>query len=373
MHPSYRLYAAPHSLYSAKVRSYLRKQGIAYREVMPTDPRFSQQVVPTIGRAIIPVLEAVDGSLVQDSVDIIDFFERQGVPYSAYPQGPKQRVLALIIEYYASLTLLRPAMHYRWSFLEQQKAFLTDAFVAGSGAQAAHMIMARMQSYLPALGVSEQSIPRIESSFLRLLDILQAHFAEHPYLFGGRPSIADYGLLGPLYAHLGRDPVPEQIMKTRAPKVARWVERMNASDLDSPEFPQAGDDFLGNDQIPPTLEPLWALIADEVFPELDDALSFLDQWVEHTQPVDGQPVAEQAHQRRLGGIRTQFYDVTIEAGVQPYMVYLLSRIDQYLQALAAAQRESVETYLAAQGLAGVRFARHHYGVARRNHIEVWTR
>ena len=149
------LYAAPHSLYSAKARCYLRKQGIAYREVMPTDARFEQYIVPRIGRGIIPVLETVEGQIIQDTVDIIDHFEAAGVRYPAYPAGPRQRVLALMIEYYASLPLLRPAMHYRWSFFAEQERFVRDAFVAGSGAQAAEKIMGRMASYLPALGVSE--------------------------------------------------------------------------------------------------------------------------------------------------------------------------------------------------------------------------
>lgn len=365
-------FAAPHSLYSAKVRSYLRKQGIAYREVLPTDPRYTGEVVPRIGRGIIPVIQTPAGELVQDSVDIIDFFERQGVRYPAYPQEPRQRALALIIEYYGSLTLLRPAMHYRWSFLAEQEPFIRDAFLVGSGPQMAEAIMARMQSYLPALGVSEQSIPQIEASFLRLLDILEAHFHEHPYLFGGRPSIADYGLIGPLFAHLGRDPVPERIMKQRAPRVARWVERMNASDLDSPEFPEAGDDFLPDDAVPATLEPLLTHMAEEIFPELDDALAFLDRWIAEQRPADGDPVAPAPHQRRIGALQTQFRGVPVQAGVQPYMVYLLARVEALLASLDEGARAALLGYLEGFGLAGVRLGERPYSVDRRNHIEVWA-
>jgi glutathione S-transferase len=367
----HQFYAAPHSLYSAKARCYLRKQGIAYREVMPTDARFEQHIVPRIGRGIIPVLETVDGQIIQDTVDIIDHFEAQGVRYPAYPSGPRQRVLALMIEYYASLPMLRPAMHYRWSFFAQQERFIRDAFVAGSGVQAAEKIMGRMASYLPALGVSEATIPLIEASHERLLDILEAHFAEHPYLFGGRPSIGDYGLIGPLFAHLGRDPVPEQIMKQRAPKVFRWAERMNAGDLDSPEFPAAGDDFLADDAIPATLEPLLRHIAEEVFPELDDCLTFLDQWIEREQPQDGDPVAREAHQRRLGGVQTSFRGAPVQAGVQPYMIYLLRRVDHFIAGLDAPGRQAVEDYLQAVGLARLRVGSRGYSVGRRNNIEVW--
>ena len=40
-----------------------------------------------------------------------------------------------------------------------------------------------------------------------------------PFLLGHRPSIGDFGLLAPIYAHLYRDPVPGFILRTR------WVYR----------------------------------------------------------------------------------------------------------------------------------------------------
>ena len=66
----------------------------------------------------------------------------------------------------------------------------------------------------------------IEESYEALLAELSAHFARHDYLFGSRPSIGDYGLIGPLYAHNYRDPKSGEMMKATAPRVARWVERM---------------------------------------------------------------------------------------------------------------------------------------------------
>ena len=38
----------------------------------------------------------------------------------------------------------------------------------------------------------------------------------YPYLLGGRPSIADFGFMAPLFAHLGRDPVPAALAATFA-------------------------------------------------------------------------------------------------------------------------------------------------------------
>ena len=82
----------------------------------------------------------------------------------------------------------------------------------------------------------------IEATYLEFLDQFNRHFANFEFLLGSRPSIGDYGLMGPLCAHLGRDPVPRALMEERAPNVYAWVKRMN-----NPQ-PQSGE-FLADDVI----------------------------------------------------------------------------------------------------------------------------
>ncbi|WP_148864734.1 glutathione S-transferase family protein [Marinobacter fonticola] len=371
-HP-YRLYGVPHSLFTGIARSYLRTQSLPYIEVPTRDPAYAARIMPVTQRAIIPVLEAPDGEIVQDSLDIIDHFESQGVAYSAYPESPLQRILAIIIQYYGCQAMLPHAMHYRWSYRDRQEAFLGDAFASGSGADMAGKIMGRMNSYLPQLGVTEQTIPAIERSFEDLLDALNTHFADHPYLFGGRPSIGDFGLIGPMFAHLGRDPVPAGIMKTRAPKVFRWVERMMAPGLDTPEFPGYGTDFLPDDQIPETLEPLFQHIASDIFPMLTDKLAALDALIAEHNPPDGQPVAPKPHQRYVGLAKTQFRGIPVQVGIQPYMLYILRRADEALAESSEEQQARVRSELSARGLDAALPGNRGYSVDRRNQIEVWSR
>lgn len=367
------LYGMPHSLYTGKVRCYLRKQSIPYREIGTSHPSFAAQIIPKIGRGIIPVVVTPEGTIIQDSIDIIDHFEKQGVPYSAYPTGPLQRVLGILIEYYGSQALLRHAMHYRWSCYEQQAHFLKDAFSTGAGSAVAEKVMMRMQSYLPQLGVNKQSIPAIEESYELLLDVLDAHFAQHPYLFGGIPSIGDYGLIGPLFAHLGRDPVPARIMKIRAPRVFRWVERMTAPNLDVPELPDYEAAYVHGDAVPVTLEPLLRQMSEEMFPELTDKFAFMDAWVAQRQPRDREPVTEKPHQRRLDTVQTHFRGIPIESGVEPYLVYVLRRADRVMDDLDDTDRARVTGYLKKFGLERGLFGKRGYSVGRINNIEVWER
>ncbi|MFW5824048.1 MAG: glutathione S-transferase family protein [Marinobacter sp.] len=371
--PVHRLYGVPHSLYTGVARCYLRTQGIPYQEIPTAHPDYTDRILPVTRRTIIPVLESTEGHIVQDSLDIIDYFEVRGVPYSAYPEGPLQRVLAIIIQYYGSQAMLKHAMHYRWTYRGHQEAFLRDAFASGAGEDLADKVMSRMNSYLPRLGVTEHTIPEIEASFGELLSTLNDHFSRHPYLFGGRPSVADYGLIGPMFAHLGRDPVPCEIMKTRAPKVYRWVERMTAPGLDTPEFPDYGSDYIADDQIPESLVPLLHQIAGEIFPELTDKLAFMDELIEQQQPADGEPVSPKPHQRYVGLVSTRYRGQPMESGVEPYLVYILRRADRTLDGLPKADVNRVRAALNQYGLEHALPGERGYSVDRRDQIEVWER
>jgi hypothetical protein len=59
-----------------------------------------------------------------------------------------------------------------------------------------------------------------------MLDLLEAHFRVQPYLLGERPTIGDFGLQGPLYGHLGRDPWPKREWIAPRPAVRDWIDRM---------------------------------------------------------------------------------------------------------------------------------------------------
>ncbi|WP_375287757.1 glutathione S-transferase family protein [Sphingomonas sp.] len=370
---SHILYGVPHSLYTGKTRAYLRKQGIAYVERTPVDPHFREQVVPRIGRGIIPVVVTPGGELVQDTVDILDHFEAQGVRASARPPGARQRVLAHVAELYAVVGLTRHAMHYRWSYLDEQRAFLTDAFTGGSGPDGAAKVMARMQSYLPMLGVTPETIPAIEASYLALLDLIEAHLVHHPYLFGAQASLGDYGLLGPLFAHLGRDPVPADLMRRRAPRVARWVERMNAPDADMPEYGDHPPGYLADDAVPDTLLPLFRHMAEELIPELRDKAAWLESFVAEADPQEGAPVADKPHQRVIGTVDTSFRGVPFASGVQPYTFFLWQRVTDAADALPRDGQKSLHAWFEKAGLSSLLELPRAIRVERGGYVERWGR
>ena len=59
------LWGTAHSLYTGKLRSYLRKKGLAFVERNPSDPEFGQRIVPTVRHMVVPVLETPQGEVLQ--------------------------------------------------------------------------------------------------------------------------------------------------------------------------------------------------------------------------------------------------------------------------------------------------------------------
>lgn len=118
------LYGVKISMFTGKVRSYLIKQDIAFEEVAPVNDHFANAILPQLGRRIIPVAEIEDGTLIQDTTDIIDYLEDKGLArLSAYPAQPLRHLFALILELFGDEGLLRPAMHYRWNFPDRAAGF----------------------------------------------------------------------------------------------------------------------------------------------------------------------------------------------------------------------------------------------------------
>jgi len=72
-----RLYGAKISMFTGKVRSYLIKHNIPFKEIAPNDAHYESVIVPKIGRRIIPVIEMADGRIFQDTSDIIDALETE--------------------------------------------------------------------------------------------------------------------------------------------------------------------------------------------------------------------------------------------------------------------------------------------------------
>ena len=204
------------SLFSGKVRSYLIKKGISYREFYASHPDFKERLRPIVRLGVTPLLETPQGEVLQDSTAIIEVLEQRLASRPMWPATPVQRIVARLFDAYGTEHLMLAAMHFRWSepYLSEQRHFLNAEFgrVAHLGTDRETRLAAgaQMISYFSGmaakLGITPETAPAIEAEYFDLLDLLDIHFQHVPYVLGGHPSIADFGMMAPLYAHLGRDP-----------------------------------------------------------------------------------------------------------------------------------------------------------------------
>ena len=216
----YVLYGSHASYATAKSRSYLRKKGIPFVERLPAAPRFRAHVRKSSENHRIPQLEAPDGTVVQDTTAIFDFLEARFPEPAAYPPGPRQALVARLFEVLLDGLLGRVAWHYRWNFMDENYGFVGREFgrsfkPQGSDEELDHygeVIAERMEGKRAGLGDSSALRPVLDTIYFEVLEVLERHFCHHPYLFGGLPSVADHVLMGPLFGHLARDPVPSTLM-----------------------------------------------------------------------------------------------------------------------------------------------------------------
>jgi glutathione S-transferase len=333
----YRFYAADLSYFSAKVRPALRYKRIPYVEILPTPQVYREVIVARTGLAFVPIVVTADDEVLQDTSDILDALERRFPDPPLYPADPVLRLCAYLIELYADEFLVLPGLHYRWSFPESAAKARADFAAVNGDPAAAQRFADRIAGAMPFVGITPDTIPAIEAHTRELLACLSAHFERHPYVLGGRPSLADCALLGPLYAHLHLDAVPGRLLRESAPRVCNWIQRVNYPD------PDAGGEWASPDALAPTLAPLLRLIGSDCAPLLLDNLRAFEAWArERPAGVDEPP-------RGVGGHSTSLRGIAVQRMTSPYGVWMLQRAVDAYAALDDAGRLAVDRSLAGSG------------------------
>ena len=375
MSKTHRLYAVTHSLYSGRARSYLIKHQIPFQELSTGHESFKADVLPKGKLPTIPTLVTPEGEVIRDGAAIIEHFEAtNGRP--SLPAGPKQRIISALFDVIGTDGLLRPAMHYRWNFPEDNLAFVRYHFLHSQRdtperGDKTEAMMNRMRHAATIFGVTEQTQAVVESLYLDYLDALNRHFEQYPYLLGWRPSIGDFGLIAPMYAHLGRDPHPAKLMQQQAVSVHRWVERMNRYDQDVPEFFSAGTGFVEDDEVPESLMAVLRVLAEDFVPETLAAADAIKDWLAENKPEAGAPAVGRLAQAP-GTATFDLRGKTIEALAQPHRFYLLQRVQDHYQALSEPDKVGVDAVLGESGMAAILHASLGRRIERKDNLEVWA-
>ncbi len=254
----YRLIGQVGSPYSLKMRAILRYRQIPFDWVLK-NLKVTEEV-NHVKPPIIPLLQfPEDGSYHLDSTPLAyELEKRHPDKRSIIPEDPGLDFLAHLIEDMADEWVTKMMYGYRWWREIDQKycSYWMCHVIAGPTSseelkKSAQLVTATQTSRLGLVGCTESNQPIIEESFVQLLDILEQGQEKSYFLFGSRPSLADFGLYGQLY-QLNHDPTSLAIMRERSPLVCSWIDLMDDAsgieegkwiDPDDP-LPEAVTDLL---------------------------------------------------------------------------------------------------------------------------------
>ena len=227
-----KLYGSRVSYYTGKLEAYLRYKGIPYTlHGMPYDK--AKELKEKVGSVQMPIVDREDGRWMSDTTPILLELETEHPDTSIMPSDPVVGFIDRLIEDYADEWLWRSAMHYRWSYpygRELISNILVDELSVPVRAPrfiVRRMIRRRQIKYFTKKdGVTPSTWDHVEQGYFKALDAMTRVLEQRPYMLGTKPSLADFGLMAPMFRHFSQDPEPEEIMRTRAPLVYEWVARM---------------------------------------------------------------------------------------------------------------------------------------------------
>ncbi len=236
--PIHRIFGAELSPFSVKVRSYFRYKQIPHAWIQ-RDAATMAEFQKYAKLPIIPLVVTPDALGMQDSTPIMESIERANPAPSIEPPDPVARFVSCLLEEFGDEWGNKWMFHLRWAREEDCLSaagrlavlMLPDENRGGAEQDEAARIavraqvIERMKGRVHFVGSSDANAPLIEQSFRDAIDLLDRHLADRPYLFGGRPAFADFGLWGQIY-NAWTDPTGAAWVEAGGPNVLAWIQRM---------------------------------------------------------------------------------------------------------------------------------------------------
>jgi glutathione S-transferase len=233
----YRLIGSTASPYALKMRALLRYRRIPFDWVIMT--KALRKETEHLRPNLIPVLQYPDGHFQGETTTLAYELERRHHARSVIPEDKALAFLCDLLEDLADEWAVKPLFLYRWWDPEDQayvsrwagEEWSTSEAATGT-AEEIDEFRRRQISRMPILGATAENKPLLEESYRRILAAFEPHVAMASYLFGSRPSLADFAWFGQL-SEMATDPTPMRILRERAPFTDHWVRRLDdASGVD---------------------------------------------------------------------------------------------------------------------------------------------
>ncbi len=339
MRQTYTLYGWHLSYFTGKALCYLRYKQVDHVLNAVNLFTLTRTIKKKTGAAVMPVLKTPSGEWIQDTSEIIGYIESLHHNNPVTPNTPVQEFASMLLEAWGDEWWVPIAMHTRWNYPENFALFEHDAgkallpwaprFLQNKAAQRPAKMLRGM---LPFVGIVPEQYDTMNEWTVHMLDALNRHFEQFPFLLGERPSLGDFGLVGTMYGHLGRDPWPKRELIEPRMHLNAWLERMKnpAVHADKP--------LLGHDEVPVTLNPIFKSIFDEFIPMVAQIGEMATQYAR-------QNGLNQRLPRRIGEVTTTMGGKPFKRGALPYMIWMMQRALDCYTHMADSDKHDVRTWL----------------------------
>ena len=341
------LYGWHLSYYTGKVRCYLRYKQLPFVDTPVDFVTLMMRIKRRTGAVVMPVVVTPQGEWLQDSSAIIDELERCFRERPVVPTTPVRRFAAYLLETWGDEWWIPVAMHTRWSYPENYALFERDGGKAllprwpkflrdRAVATAANA----MRGYLSRVGVVPEQTPLLERWTSDMLDKLDAHFSIHRFLLGDAPTLGDFGLIGTMYGHLGRDPWPKRELVDPRKALRAWIDRMAEPEASTPSL------TAGSDDVPASLAPVFRSIATEFLPMIEATIDAVNRHVK-----SGARNEDDVLPRGLDPITFPLGSGHYSRIAVPFMLWKIQRLNAVYRSMGANEQGAVHRWLETIGCA----------------------
>jgi len=224
----YQLYLYDVSYYSGKMEMFLRYKEIPFTRIELDAAQGYDLLYRNTGVIKVPAIRTATGEWLKDTTPMLDWFEARYPESAIMPTDPVVHFISKLVEDYADEWLWRPAMVYRWWYdYRILGPWLARDILPSSRLpfwlKSRFLIRRQSRLFMEKDGITTTTRRQVEAIYRQNLDGLESILRDSPYLLGNRPSLVDFGYMGPMFRHFSIDPTPARIMRQQAPRVYAWV------------------------------------------------------------------------------------------------------------------------------------------------------